>query len=162
MNAQIQMQAASAEALLARLDGVTKQGPGWRARCPAHKGQGRTLSIAESDDRVLIHCFAGCKPFEVLTAVGMTFADVQPPKHWPQTREERRRAERLMREVGLMAAFDVLYREAQVVQIASRQLLRGEPLSGGDDDRLALAVLRISDGVIALRDFEYWSRRNQA
>lgn len=159
MSAQI-APTVSAEPFLSRLQGVMRQGAGWRAKCPAHKGVGRTLSVAEADDRVLIHCFAGCKAADVLTAVGMTWADIQPPKHWPQTKEERRRAQRLMREVGLLAAFDVLYREAQVLAIASRQMRAGVPLNDADAARLELAVDRVSQAVIHLRDFEAWNRRN--
>lgn len=159
MSAQLAPQ-VSAEPFLSRLQGVMRQGAGWRAKCPAHKGTGRTLSIAESDDRVLIHCFAGCKAVDVLTAVGLTWADVQPPRYWPQTKEEKRRAQRLMREVGLLAAFDVLYREAQVMQIASRQMRQGVPLSDPDAARLETAVDRVSQAVIQLRDFDYWQRRN--
>ena len=161
MNARLREQplTVTAEPLLARLSRVMKSGNGWRARCPAHDGQGRTLTVAESDDRVLVHCFAGCKPVDVLTAVGMTFADLMPPRHWPQTREERRAAQRAIREVGLLSAFEALWVEGQIIEIAAGQIGRGEPLSDEDEARLSLAVKRASDAVIALRDFDYWNRR---
>lgn len=54
------VQNASAEPLLQRLEGIQKQGNGWRARCPACGGMSRKLSVAEAGDRVLVHCFAGC------------------------------------------------------------------------------------------------------
>ena len=54
----------SADALLSRLDGVKKTGHGqWIARCPAHEDRSPSLSIAEKDDRVLVHCHAGCYIF---------------------------------------------------------------------------------------------------
>lgn len=152
----------SAEPLLSRLDRVKKQGNGWRARCPSCGGTSRKLTVAESDDRVLVHCFGGCKVVDVLAAVGMTFADLMPPKHWPQTREERRKAQRAIREVGLLSAFEVLMVEGQIIEAAARQIARWQPLSVEDDARLALAVERASQAVIALRDFDYWSRRHPA
>lgn len=65
------VQNASAEPLLQRLDAVQKVGKGWRARCPACGGQSRKLSIAESDGRVLVHCFAGCTADDVVGAAGL-------------------------------------------------------------------------------------------
>ena len=63
----------------------------WRARCPAHDGQSRTsLSIRTGDDgRVLVHCFAGCTPGDVLAAAGLTWGDAfgdSKPKPMTATR----------------------------------------------------------------------------
>lgn len=158
MSAQLQV-SVSAEPLLSRLDGVMKSGRGWRARCPGHKSRERSLTIAEADDRVLIHCFAGCRAVEVLEAVGMTWADIQPPKHWPQTREEKRQAARAIREAGLLAAFDSIYREAQVLEVAGLAMGAGLVLNAADQARLRKAVTVVSDAYIALRDFDFWQRR---
>lgn len=160
MSAMPKPQSATAEPLLSRLDRVQKQGNGWRARCPNCGGTSRKLAVTESDDRVLVHCFGGCKAQEVLQAVSMTWADIQPPKHWPQTREERRNAARAIREVGLLCAFEVLMAEGGIIQAAGTQLARWQPLSLEDDARLALAVERVSKAVLTMRDFDYWQRRN--
>jgi len=32
------------------------------ALCPAHDDRNPSLSIQLADDRILIHCFAGCSP----------------------------------------------------------------------------------------------------
>lgn len=64
-----------ADTLKARRTGRLK----WLARCPAHEDRSPSLSITEGrDGRVLVHCFAGCKPEAVLKAVGLTFADLKP------------------------------------------------------------------------------------
>lgn len=53
----------------------------WVACCPSHDDKSPSLSIKEtSEGMVLIHCFAGCSPLEVLGAVGMTFEDVMPER----------------------------------------------------------------------------------
>ncbi len=63
--------------LLDRLSGVRPTGPGrWIARCPAHEDRSPSLSIRDIDDRVLVHCFAGCGVGDVLSAVGLTLADL--------------------------------------------------------------------------------------
>ncbi|MBK6590648.1 MAG: DUF3987 domain-containing protein [Acidobacteria bacterium] len=46
------------------------------ARCPAHDDKSPSLSITEKDDKVLVHCFAGCTPDEILSAVGLEFRDL--------------------------------------------------------------------------------------
>jgi hypothetical protein len=70
----------SADTLLSRLDGVKKTGPDrWLARCPAHEDRRASLSIREVDDgRTLVHCFALCRPEEVLAALGMDWSALPP------------------------------------------------------------------------------------
>jgi hypothetical protein len=76
--------------LLSRLAGVKKTGAGtWVARCPSHTDRSPSLSLREADDRVLLHCFAGCDTGDILAAVGLTFADVMPERvdhHRPRMR----------------------------------------------------------------------------
>ena len=72
--------------LLAHLDGIKETAHGkYVARCPSHDDRSPSLAIKEcGDGRVLIHCFAGCETEDVLSAVGLTFADVMPerlPEH---------------------------------------------------------------------------------
>lgn len=66
-------------AILAKLHDVTRTTNGWSARCPAHEDERPSLSIGAGDDgRVLVHCFAGCTPEQVVGAVGMQMADLGP------------------------------------------------------------------------------------
>jgi hypothetical protein len=65
------------EELLSRLEGVRRSGAGgWRARCPVHGSRGPTLSIAEGDSGVVLHCFAGCETADVLAEIGLAWTDV--------------------------------------------------------------------------------------
>lgn len=66
------------EKVLARLDAVRETGPGkWTARCPAHEDRSPSLSISEAEDgKVLLHCFAGCSFDDIVTAMGLTQADL--------------------------------------------------------------------------------------
>jgi len=147
---------ASAEPLLQRLDAVQRSGRGWRARCPACGGRSQKLTVAERDGKVLLHCFAGCATVDVLAAVGLTFADIMPPRTWPDSPEERRQARKAIREAGWSSALSVLATEATVVQIAGAQLARWQFLSQEDDERLALAVQRISGAAGVLIEAAQW------
>lgn len=74
---------ADIDLLLSALDGVkatsTRDGHRrWMALCPTHSDKGASLSIRESNDRVLIHCFAGCGAMDILDSVGLDFGVLQP------------------------------------------------------------------------------------
>jgi len=50
---------------------------GWTALCPAHEDNTPSLSIGVgADDRVLIHCHAGCQQTDILNALDLTLADL--------------------------------------------------------------------------------------
>lgn len=140
--AHVPITTASAEPLLTRLTGVVTCANGWRARCPACGGTSRKLSIAVSDNRVLIYCFACTDTKAVLDAVGLRWADLQPPTHRPQTREEKRRAHALLREVALAGAVELLAMEWKIVHLAA-QAQKWAPLSDEDTERLRVAGERI-------------------
>jgi len=144
---------STTDPLLHRLEGVQKSGTGWRARCPACEGRSRKLSIAESGGRVLIHCFGGCAAADVLAAVGLRWADIMPPRTWPESPEERRRARRAVRESGWAAALAVLSLESKIVALAARDIHHvGGLQSSADVDRLNLAVERIGAASATLID----------
>jgi len=86
----------------------------------------------------------------VLAAVGLTWADIMPPRTWPESPEERRQARRALKEASWSAALEVLAVEAAVVGLAAPQIAAWQPLSVEDDRRLALAVDRIGRAAVAL------------
>lgn len=59
-------------------------GYGWQAQCPAHEDRSPSLSITPGDDKVLVHCFAGCDTRDVLAALRLSFADL-----YDEPREQR-------------------------------------------------------------------------
>ena len=68
------------EQLLDRLGNVFPSGAGYRASCPTdahpHGDRSRGLSVTATDDRVLIHCFAGCAPEAICDVLGIRVADL--------------------------------------------------------------------------------------
>jgi hypothetical protein len=61
---------------LSRLEGVRRAGAGWSAKCPAHEDRHPSLSITAGDDRLLLHCHAGCSGENVLHALGLGWSDL--------------------------------------------------------------------------------------
>jgi hypothetical protein len=65
------------ETLKARLSGFKKTGNGGSAQCPAHDDRKASLSVTERDDgTVLLKCHAGCDTQTILSAIGLTWADL--------------------------------------------------------------------------------------
>lgn len=62
--------------LLARLEGVRPSGGQWIARCPAHEDRSPSLSVAAEGDRLLVHCYAGCRAEDVMGALGLGLSDL--------------------------------------------------------------------------------------
>lgn len=66
------------------LDALRKQGCTVResgddramAQCPAHDDRNPSLSITDTESRILVHCHAGCDTAAVLAALGLTMADL--------------------------------------------------------------------------------------
>ena len=64
-------------AMLGRLEKVTDRGDGqYSALCPAHEDKSPSLSIRETDDRLLLRCHAGCYATEIVAAAGLSLADL--------------------------------------------------------------------------------------
>lgn len=130
----------SADTLIARLQKVRKTGKGsWLACCPAHEDRSPSLSIAERDDRVLLHCFAGCSALEVLGAVGLDFVDVMPP----------RRADYSPPIRGAFPAADVLAalaQETQLIVVHASAVRAGTQITPDERARFSVAVDRVLEG----------------
>ncbi len=68
---------ATLETILQQLHGVRPQRDGsWIARCPAHDDREPSLHVSLTEDRILLHCFAGCSVDSICRALGITTADL--------------------------------------------------------------------------------------
>lgn len=62
--------------ILSRLQNVKKNGNGYTALCPSHTDKQQSLSIKESDDKILLKCFAGCDASNIVSALGIELKDL--------------------------------------------------------------------------------------
>lgn len=72
---------------LSRFKGVKQTGPTqYICNCPAHYDKQASLSVTynQSDDKIALHCHAGCDTADILTEVGYTFKDIMPTKEEEQ------------------------------------------------------------------------------
>jgi hypothetical protein len=84
------------ELLLAKIPSAKKSRSGWSARCPAHEDQQASLSIGVGDNGVvLVKCHTGCDTAAIVSAVGLTLADLFPKTACsPPTRNSKPKSSR--------------------------------------------------------------------
>ena len=134
----------AAENLLQRLERVQRTGARqWLARCPAHPDRSPSLSVAEKDGRVLVHCFAGCAVDDVLEAVGLSLGDLfdKPLDHHCPPLAPRERIRRQHAEAALLT----LEHEAAVTGLCADDMAAGFALDKPTRRRLAASVQRIRE-----------------
>lgn len=65
------------EQIISRFQGVKKIGDkSYQCRCNNHKDDKASLTITEEDNKILMHCHAGCDTKDILAAVGLTEKDL--------------------------------------------------------------------------------------
>ena len=136
----------SAEALLARLNGVKKTGPDrWIARAPTREDKRPSLAIRElPDGRVLIHDFGGDAPLDILNAVGLDMAalfPIRPERGMYHTHRVERRPFNAYDMLALLAL------ETAIVIDCANQLRAGNALPVEDHARLVKACGRLVEAL---------------
>ena len=150
------------EHLLLRLDGVKGAGAGkWKAKCPAHEDSDPSLAIRITQDRLLMHCFAGCSPLDVCHAVGIEMADLFLDSDYEADPMAWAKAKKAVHEKHQLD----LDQERTVLALAKSDRLAGKKLSPQDLKREREAYIRLRDaGVTPTQDImhmETWERYNR-
>jgi len=126
--------------LLTCLDKVRKTGDGkWLACCPAHQDKSPSLAIKQTDDgKILIHCFAGCEVDVIVSAVGLTLADLMPdnPTYKKGSKPPK---------FNKYELFDRIAYESIILSLAIQQLINNIPLTPNDHERVLKAEETIND-----------------
>lgn len=127
------------DAFLSRLSKVKTLGAGkWLACCPAHNDKTPSMTVSEVDDgRILIHCFAGCEPLNIVESVGFTMADLFPERlgeHKP-----------IRHPFSALDVLRALRHEAAVMALACAHAAEGKPIHEIHKQRVDLAAERIAD-----------------
>src|SRR5215204_3214632 len=65
------------ENVLGNLTVARRNGDKAMCFCPAHDDRKEaSLSVKVEDGKVLLHCFAGCRPEDIIVAVGLQWSDL--------------------------------------------------------------------------------------
>lgn len=133
-----------AENFLSRLAWSKRTGPGrWIFRCPAHKDRHASGTMSEKQDgTILIRCHAECENANVVEAVGLTLADLYPPR---SLTADFKRPE--PRPVHAEDALKALEHEATVLMVYASDWELGTPPNQDGIERIGLAAQRIASTV---------------
>ena len=132
-----------AEKIITQLDGVKTTGQDrWIARCPTHDDKSPSLAIREVDDRLLLHCFAGCEAYEIVSALGMELSDLFPEKINTGNKP-------LSRPFPAADILRCLSYEITFLVVCASDLAKGEKLNQEDKDRLLVSASRFRSALTA-------------
>jgi hypothetical protein len=130
----------SIDTLLSRVHKLKKTADSkWLSCCPAHDDKSPSLAIKLTDDRILIHCFAGCDVSAIVSALGLELSDLMPESK-RHSRPDNKRPKFNKSEM-----FDRVVEESAILIVAIRQIFNGTPLTNGDMDRVVKAEGIIDD-----------------
>lgn len=131
--------------LLSRLDKVKQTGKGrWIACCPAHQDRTPSMVVTEGDDRLLLHCFAGCSVYDILAAVGMDATDLFPDMPWHHDNAEPKSKRFLPQDVLQCLSGEVMF-----LIMCAKDMAEGDSLTEGDRKRLKIAFNRLTNAARA-------------
>ena len=110
--------------VLPLLEGVRQIGNSkWVAKCPSHKDKTPSLSLTYGrNGRVLMHCFGGCRPADVINALGLKWSDLFAEGSKPPVKKQNPISD-------------------YVIAIARADIKAGKRLSPADKETLKKALL---------------------
>lgn len=125
--------------LLSRLKNVKPSGINeFKACCPSHEDKSPSLSIKElPDDRILINCFAGCSPLEILNSIGMNIEDLFPKRQGYFKSEKK--------PFSSTHGLGMIGFESTIILACAGFMREGKELSEANFSRLVEAVSRIQN-----------------
>jgi len=129
---------------LTRLQGVRSTGRDrWIARCPHHNDRRPSLAITKGDRvPILLHCFAGCDPDQIVAAVGLELSDLMPDKDPDFNDGERAR---IAVSFTCEQALRCLGTEATFLFVIAADLAAGKSIDSLTKDRLIEAAFRVNE-----------------
>jgi len=128
------------DTLLSKVHKLKKTGDGkWLACCPAHDDKSPSLAIKLADDRILIHCFAGCDVSSIVGALGLELSDLMPES------KRHSRSDNKRPKFNKYELFDRIVEESAILVVAIRQMFKGTQLDDDDMERVVKAEEIIDD-----------------
>jgi hypothetical protein len=130
----------SAELLLSRLKRVRRSGPdSHMASCPgplhANGDRHPSLHVTDKSGVVLLRCFSGCEPSEVVAAAGMDLVDLFPARS--------DHGKPIKSPVFKSDVFKLIQHETTVVWLIGCDLQKGKSIPQADYTRLGEAVAKL-------------------
>lgn len=118
------------EEFMKRLEGVREDHPGqYSAKCPAHDDKTASLSVGKGrDNRIVVHCHAGCDHRDILATMGLSEADL-----FDDSRKPVREAKHSRRKI--VARYDYTNENGALLNQKTRWVEDGKRHSPGATER---------------------------
>jgi DNA primase len=120
------------EELIQRFDRPQKSRNGFLCKCPAHEDRLPSLSITQIDDRILMKCFAGCAIGDVLSAVGLSLADLFNDNRDEKSPLKKRDID--IRHFSILRASKTIRTDLHIMQKGLDVLSRGKGFDSIEDE----------------------------
>jgi hypothetical protein len=121
--------------VLSCLDQVRGTGPDkWIACCPAHDDKTPSLTIKDTGDRILMHCFVGCHISDIVAAIGLGLHDLFA---------DSKATSQIAPSVSRRQLFDALEIELLILAQCAHKRAQDEAFSGHDTERELIAWKRV-------------------
>jgi hypothetical protein len=112
------------------------------ACCPSHDDRNPSLAVKDlPDGRILIHCFAGCEPTNILHSIGLDMNALFP--------EKLGEFKKVKRPFPAADVLKVVGFECLIVVSSALKILGGEVFTTADGERLVISVGRIQSAINA-------------
>lgn len=109
--------------ILNRLNKVKTTGSGkYKACCPAHNDSNPSLVITDTNEKILVKCWAGCSTEEILNAMDLTWSDLFHNSLDPDERLHRKQKQEIAEFKDALT----------ILEIAKNTRKAGEKLSNDD------------------------------
>lgn len=116
----------------------------WEACCPAHDDNDPSLSITElSDQRVLVHCWAGCSALDVISSLGLEWSELFPPDDNYQPLAKTKHSTDLDK---MLVGINQRTVDEIVIAMGDESMAKGEKLSPQDRQRYMDAWIAVNGG----------------
>ena len=124
----------TAAAIASALGGTCRSNGWWRCRCPIHAGRGLTLALRDGERGLIVKCWAGCQPRDVLAELGRrdllnaNSGDTTKPPD-PAAERRRRDAEAVHRQQRITLARDMWHSALPAIGTVVEWYLRGRGIT---------------------------------
>ena len=112
------------EDFVSRLDKVQHHGNHYAAICPSHDDKNPSLGVSEGrDGRILLKCWAGCTPQEIVADMGLEMKDLFPESNLTPHQKQQYKREKTTAELESAAYHELLIlMQTLGNRVTSRQL----------------------------------------
>ena len=134
--------------LLSRLEGVRRTSDTTAiARCPAHDDRNPSMTLKHADDdRLLMHCKAGCPIEHITGAIGIDLSDLFPAKEYQHHYHKP-----LSRPFPANDILRCLSQDLYLMEIYSRQMAHGIEMNAEDRAQMTDCAHRLHAAIEVAR-----------